>query len=142
MRTEESKPDKIVYIPFFLFSFYFLPFPFFFLPLWTQPEVSQCLFWSLVCPITPCLYIAFSPDDVEGIELLRWEDQQKIRKYLEGGGSQATSAPTVMECSIEVSQTSRATCRRCNQKIMKGEVNHYAHVPCFQIIIYLMVTCF
>ncbi|XP_057509297.1 poly [ADP-ribose] polymerase 1 [Actinidia eriantha] len=61
-------------------------------------------------------------DDVEGIELLRWEDQQKIRKYVEVGGPQYTPSASVMEYGIEVSQTSRATCRHCNQKIMKGEV--------------------
>ncbi|KAA8550776.1 hypothetical protein F0562_002460 [Nyssa sinensis] len=61
-------------------------------------------------------------DDVEGIELLRWEDQQKIRKYLEGAGTPDNSAPAGMECGVEVSQTSRATCKHCNQKITKGEV--------------------
>ncbi|XP_019456536.1 PREDICTED: poly [ADP-ribose] polymerase 1 isoform X1 [Lupinus angustifolius] len=78
-------------------------------------------------------------DDVENLELLRWEDQQKIRKYIEdGGGSSAPSkskatkdggsappkpdATKNAECGIEVSQTSRATCRDCGQKIMKGEV--------------------
>lgn len=62
-------------------------------------------------------------DDVEGLESLRWEDQQKIRKYVEGGGTTNNdNAVTKMEFSIEVSQTSRATCRRCNQKITKGEV--------------------
>lgn len=64
-----------------------------------------------------------SIDDVEGLESLRWEDQQKIRKYVEGGGTTNNdNAVTKMEFSIEVSQTSRATCRRCNQKITKGEV--------------------
>ncbi|XP_059660381.1 poly [ADP-ribose] polymerase 1 [Cornus florida] len=63
-----------------------------------------------------------SLDDVEGIESLRWEDQQKIRKYMEGGGQQNTPAPDAMECGVEVSPTPRATCRHCNQKIMKGEV--------------------
>ncbi|KAL6978642.1 Poly [ADP-ribose] polymerase 1 [Sarracenia purpurea var. burkii] len=62
-----------------------------------------------------------SLDDVEGIELIRWEDQQKIRKYVEAGGPQNTPS-AVMECGIEVSQTSRATCRHCNKKITKGEV--------------------
>lgn len=62
-----------------------------------------------------------SVDDVEGIDLLRWEDQQKIRKYVEGG-SASTTAVSNYECAIEVSQTSRAACRRCNQKIMKGMV--------------------
>ncbi|XP_041008010.1 poly [ADP-ribose] polymerase 1 isoform X1 [Juglans microcarpa x Juglans regia] len=63
-----------------------------------------------------------SIDDVEGIELLRWEDQQKIRKYVEGSGSLASTAVTTTECSIEVSQFSRATCKQCSQKIKKGEV--------------------
>lgn len=63
-----------------------------------------------------------SLDDVEGIELLRWEDQQKIRKYVEGGGPQNPPPPVAMESGIEISQTSRATCRCCNQKIMKGQV--------------------
>lgn len=67
-------------------------------------------------------------DDVEGIESLRWEDQQKIRKYVEegvgGGGGESSdkSAATAMEYGIEVSPTSRATCRHCSQKIMKGQV--------------------
>ncbi|XP_008794292.2 LOW QUALITY PROTEIN: poly [ADP-ribose] polymerase 1 [Phoenix dactylifera] len=62
-----------------------------------------------------------SVDDVEGIDLLRWEDQQKIRKYVEGGSVSATAVSND-ECAMEVSQTSRAACRRCNQKIMKGMV--------------------
>lgn len=61
-----------------------------------------------------------SLDDVEGLELLRWEDQQEIRKYLEGGTTNDTDSGS--EFSIEVSQTSRATCRNCGQKIKKGEV--------------------
>ncbi|KAJ0053580.1 hypothetical protein Pint_01762 [Pistacia integerrima] len=63
-----------------------------------------------------------SLDDVEGLESLRWEDQQKIRKYVEGGGPSNKTAVTTIEYGIEVSQTSRATCKDCNQKIMKGEV--------------------
>ncbi|KAM7260198.1 hypothetical protein ACFE04_015939 [Oxalis oulophora] len=72
-----------------------------------------------------------STDDVEGIESLRWEDQQKIRKYVEDGGSgsgsalpgtstKATAAP--MEHGIEVTQAARASCKHCNQKITKGQV--------------------
>lgn len=66
-----------------------------------------------------------SLDDVEGIESLRWEDQQKIRKYVEegvGSGSSSKSNVTSAEYGIEVSQTSRAICRHCSKKIMKGEV--------------------
>ncbi|KAL5712187.1 NAD(+) ADP-ribosyltransferase [Ranunculus cassubicifolius] len=64
-------------------------------------------------------------DDVYGLDSLRWEDQQKIRKYVEGGvssSSTASSSATVKECGVEVSSTSRATCKLCNQKIIKGEV--------------------
>ncbi|XP_073139928.1 poly [ADP-ribose] polymerase 1 [Henckelia pumila] len=63
-----------------------------------------------------------SVDDVEGLELLRWEDQQTIRKYVDGvGQTDSVAASPVVQCGIEVSPTSRATCRCCNQKITKGE---------------------
>lgn len=75
---------------------------------------------------------AFSIDDVEGIELLRWEDQQKIRKYVEGSGSPASTAVTTTECGIEVAQFSRATCKQCSQKIMKGEVSFYVSLVFFR----------
>ncbi|GAV61586.1 BRCT domain-containing protein/PARP domain-containing protein/zf-PARP domain-containing protein/PARP_reg domain-containing protein/WGR domain-containing protein/PADR1 domain-containing protein [Cephalotus follicularis] len=66
-----------------------------------------------------------SVDDVEGIEALRWDDQQKLRKYVQGDGPTSTVvtkdiAPMVY--GIEASQTSRTTCRHCNQKIIKGEI--------------------
>lgn len=65
-------------------------------------------------------------DDIEGIESLRWEDQQQIRKYVEGNGlpsdaGAASPASVPLAQGIEVSQTSRATCKHCSQKIMKGE---------------------
>ncbi|XP_024981698.1 poly [ADP-ribose] polymerase 1 [Cynara cardunculus var. scolymus] len=67
-----------------------------------------------------------STDDVEGIETLRWEDQQKIRQYVEGGGggggSPSTPAPSATKCTIEASKTARATCKICNEKILTGEV--------------------
>ncbi|KAJ4822115.1 Poly [ADP-ribose] polymerase 1 [Turnera subulata] len=66
-------------------------------------------------------------DDVEGIESLRWEDQQKIRKYVEGSAASpcensAVSSASAMDYGIEASQSSRAACKCCGQKIMKGEV--------------------
>lgn len=86
-------------------------------------------------------------DDVENLETLRWEDQQNIRTYIQssGGGSTSTSkskskstaasaskssaasaskssASKNVEYGIEVSQTSRAACKHCGQKIIKGEV--------------------
>ncbi|XP_010510210.1 PREDICTED: poly [ADP-ribose] polymerase 1-like [Camelina sativa] len=80
-----------------------------------------------------------SVDDVEGIESLRWEDQEKIRKYVESGAGNSTSASTStststsstansakLEYGIEVSQTSRAGCRKCSEKILKGEVRIFS----------------
>jgi poly [ADP-ribose] polymerase len=78
-----------------------------------------------------------SVDDVEGIESLRWEDQQKIRKYVESGAGSNTSTSTgtstsstannaKLEYGIEVSQTSRAGCRKCSEKILKGEVRIFS----------------
>ncbi|KAL1190688.1 Poly [ADP-ribose] polymerase 1 [Cardamine amara subsp. amara] len=78
-----------------------------------------------------------SVDDVEGIESLRWEDQQKIRKYVESGAGNSTSTSTgsstgssagnvKLEYGIEVSQTSRAGCRKCGEKILKGEVRLFS----------------
>lgn len=63
-------------------------------------------------------------DDVEGLESLRWEDQQKIRKYVEEGGASTPSSAAArnVECAVGVSPSARATCRSCNQKIDKGEV--------------------
>ncbi|KAF2566441.1 hypothetical protein F2Q68_00024746 [Brassica cretica] len=75
-----------------------------------------------------------SADDVEGLESLRWEDQQKIRQYVESGaGNNTTSTSTAssggnakLEYGIEVSQTSRAGCRKCSEKILKGEVRVFS----------------
>ncbi|KAL6210669.1 hypothetical protein ACLB2K_015901 [Fragaria x ananassa] len=69
-----------------------------------------------------------STDDIEGLELLRWEDQKKIRDYVQSGASAGPAGPssdtttTSKASGIEVSQTSRATCRLCSQRILKGEV--------------------
>lgn len=58
-----------------------------------------------------------------------------IRKYVESGGPSKNTAKdvasAVAECGIEVSQTSRATCKRCSQKIMKGEVGYYVSLLVF-----------
>uniref|UniRef100_A0A1J3D9A5 Poly [ADP-ribose] polymerase n=1 Tax=Noccaea caerulescens TaxID=107243 RepID=A0A1J3D9A5_NOCCA len=78
-----------------------------------------------------------SVDDVEGLESLRWEDQQKIRKYVEsvagnsismstGKGTSSSGGNAKLEYGIEVSQTSRAGCRKCSEKILKGEVRIFS----------------
>lgn len=45
-------------------------------------------------------------------------------KYVDGAVQSVFSAPAIVGCGIEVSETSSATCRNCNQKIAKGEVGH------------------
>lgn len=62
-------------------------------------------------------------DDVEGIESLRWEDQQKIRKYIETAEQLKSNSIKDTQYGIEVSQNARATCKHCGQKIIKGEVD-------------------
>ena len=90
--------------------------------------------------ITICFKMFTSFDDVEGIDLLRWEDQEKIRKYVEGG-SINTSSTVDSECAIEVSQTSRATCRRCNEKIMKGTVSILSNSSVKFLDIFFQFVC-
>ncbi|KAI3806057.1 hypothetical protein L1987_21948 [Smallanthus sonchifolius] len=84
-----------------------------FMPMWHH---AQCVL-KKAKQIKSC-------DDVEGIETLRWEDQQKIRQYVESGGigSSSAAAPAANKCAIEVSKTARATCKICSEKILTGEV--------------------
>jgi len=96
--------------------------------------LAKCVFlYGLTFARVYCRVLLFTcrVDDVENLESLRWEDQQNIRKYIESGGSSSTATKSgskdvkETECAIEVSQTSRATCRDCSQKIIKGEVGFY-----------------
>ncbi|RYR01019.1 hypothetical protein Ahy_B06g079884 isoform C [Arachis hypogaea] len=63
-------------------------------------------------------------NQINYLETLRWEDQQKVRRYVEAGASTTTKSKSVKdtECGIEVSQNARATCKHCSKKITKGEV--------------------
>ncbi|KAL6871445.1 hypothetical protein ACP4OV_014274 [Aristida adscensionis] len=78
--------------------------------------------------VEPC-QLHLHVDDVQGIDALRWDDQERIRKYV-GSASAATSSATAAssttaipeKCSIEVAQSARASCRRCSEKITKGMV--------------------
>ncbi|KAG8389233.1 hypothetical protein BUALT_Bualt02G0207500 [Buddleja alternifolia] len=65
-----------------------------------------------------------SVDDVEGLETLRWEDQQKIGKYIDSAvqSNSSENVSVVLQCGVEISPTSRAACRNYNQKIAKGEI--------------------
>jgi hypothetical protein len=64
-----------------------------------------------------------SVDDVEGIDALRWDDQEKIRNYV-GSASVATSSTAAApdKCTIEIAPSARTSCRRCSEKIAKGSV--------------------
>ncbi|KAG2641532.1 poly [ADP-ribose] polymerase 1-like isoform X2 [Panicum virgatum] len=64
-----------------------------------------------------------SADDVEGIDALRWDDQEKIRNYV-GSASAATSSTAAVpdKCTIDVAASARTSCRRCSEKITKGTV--------------------
>lgn len=101
------------------------------------------------------LLFLYRVDDVENLESLRWEDQQKIRKYIESGGGGGSGTPKSnagsksnvaskstagknIEYGIEVSQTSRATCKHCGQKIIKGEVGFYYF--CMYSVVIAMVS--
>lgn len=54
---------------------------------------------------------------MEGLELLRWEDQLKIKKYVDDAVVANSTAAANVDCGVEVVPTARATCRTCNQKI-------------------------
>ncbi|KAJ1288363.1 hypothetical protein BS78_02G084100 [Paspalum vaginatum] len=64
-----------------------------------------------------------SVDDVEGIDALRWDDQEKIRNYVGSASASTSSAAAVPDKStIEVAPSARTSCRRCSEKITKGTV--------------------
>ncbi|GJN12065.1 hypothetical protein PR202_ga30309 [Eleusine coracana subsp. coracana] len=62
-----------------------------------------------------------SVDDVEGIDALRWDDQERIRNYV-GSASAATSSTDAVpdKCTIELAPSARSSCRQCSEKITKG----------------------
>ncbi|XP_048549512.1 poly [ADP-ribose] polymerase 1 [Triticum urartu] len=87
-----------------------------------------------------------SVDDVEGIDALRWDDQEKIRNYAANSSTTSTATATASstaaipdKCAIEVAQSARSSCRRCSVKIAKGTVRvsskldgqGWYHVSCF-----------
>ncbi|KAF0888017.1 hypothetical protein E2562_009602 [Oryza meyeriana var. granulata] len=81
-----------------------------------------------------------SVDDVEGIDALRWDDQEKIRSYVGSAPATASSAAAIADkCTIEVAKSARTSCRRCGEKFTKGTVRvssklegqGWYHVSCF-----------
>ncbi|KAK3145292.1 hypothetical protein QOZ80_4AG0326840 [Eleusine coracana subsp. coracana] len=90
-----------------------------------------------------------SVDDVEGIDALRWDDQERIRNYV-GSASAATSSTDAVpdKCTIELAPSARSSCRQCSEKITKGAVRVSAklegqgskglpwyHVKCFHDLV-------
>ncbi|BFI43391.1 hypothetical protein MPTK2_8g18050 [Marchantia polymorpha subsp. ruderalis] len=69
-----------------------------------------------------------SLDDIEGVDDIRLEDSQKLKKYVEDGGEveeaevEEDPAPGDGEYACEISKSSRAACKSCKEKISKGEV--------------------
>lgn len=84
------------------------------------------------------IFTVDSVDDVEGIDLMRWEDQEKIRKYVEGGSINSSLDALPSECAIEVSQTSRASCKHCGKKIDKGIVGYLWMSHLFHLLLFLL----
>uniref|UniRef100_M8BAB1 Poly (ADP-ribose) polymerase 1 n=1 Tax=Aegilops tauschii TaxID=37682 RepID=M8BAB1_AEGTA len=79
-----------------------------------------------------------SVDDVEGIDALRWDDQEKIRNYAANSSTTSTATATASstaaisdKCAIEVAQSARASCRRCSEKIAKGTLTKYKEILTF-----------
>jgi poly [ADP-ribose] polymerase len=65
-----------------------------------------------------------SVDDVEGIDALRWDDQEKIRNYVGSASAAISSTASVPDkCTVDVAPSARTSCRRCSEKITKGTVS-------------------
>eukprot|EP00731_Ephydatia_muelleri_P028216 Em0019g1089a len=64
-------------------------------------------------------------DNIEGFEALRWDDQQKIKKWLqssEGIDDVKKSAPIRHNFEVEHAKSGRSTCRACLSQIDKGSI--------------------
>ncbi|KAI5063068.1 hypothetical protein GOP47_0021615 [Adiantum capillus-veneris] len=76
-------------------------------------------------------------EDIEGIDNLRWDDQQKVRAYFENSapscGGDSAKGVADGDYAIEATKSSQAACKSCNEKIEKGQydVKHgvYGIVP-------------
>ncbi|KAL3678725.1 hypothetical protein R1sor_021681 [Riccia sorocarpa] len=92
-----------------------------------------------------------SLDDIEGIDDVRWEDHQKLKKYVEGGGGKGSTVeeedkdaddsedPGTGDYACENAKSGRAACKSCSEKISKGEVrmstkvdSRYGKVPAWR----------
>ena len=64
-------------------------------------------------------------EDVENIESLRWDDQQKIRKYIESGGGTSTSKLNSSAAEDTeygyISEWSKCSYSTCEPKRIEGK---------------------
>ncbi|XP_034018181.1 poly [ADP-ribose] polymerase 1 isoform X2 [Thalassophryne amazonica] len=73
---------------------------------------------------------AQSTADIAGFSDLRWEDQEKVKKAIESGGSVAGKGQkggakgekTLNEFAVEYAKSNRSTCKGCAQKIEKDQI--------------------
>ncbi|XP_061603098.1 poly [ADP-ribose] polymerase 1 [Cololabis saira] len=75
---------------------------------------------------------AQSSADIAGFSDLRWEDQEKVKKAIEGGGasgggkgdqkSAAKGEKTLNDFAVEYAKSNRSTCKGCEQKIEKDQI--------------------
>ncbi|XP_051881055.1 poly [ADP-ribose] polymerase 1 isoform X2 [Pristis pectinata] len=74
-----------------------------------------------------------SPADVDGLSDLRWDDQEKIKKAIETGGSvggggkgseqgEGKGEKTLSDFAVEYAKSNRSTCKGCGKKIEKDTV--------------------
>lgn len=79
-----------------------------------------------------CFFKKFKPNsssDIGKFDDLRWDDQERIREKISGGGKAASkdevdgvSASSNSEYEIEYAKSGRAKCRKCEDKIEKVKV--------------------
>ncbi|KAF7690537.1 poly [ADP-ribose] polymerase 1 [Silurus meridionalis] len=74
---------------------------------------------------------AQSTSDISGFTDLRWEDQEKVKKAIESGGSVGGKAgrkgagkgeKSLNEFAVEYAKSNRSTCKGCDQKIEKDQI--------------------
>ncbi|KAM9435896.1 poly [ADP-ribose] polymerase 1 [Clarias gariepinus] len=72
-----------------------------------------------------------STSDISGFADLRWEDQEKVKKAMEGGGSVSGKAggkgagkgvKSLTDFAVEYAKSNRSTCKGCEQKIEKDQI--------------------
>ncbi|XP_060772355.1 poly [ADP-ribose] polymerase 1 [Neoarius graeffei] len=72
-----------------------------------------------------------STSDISGFSDLRWEDQEKVKKAIESGGSVGGKAgrkgagkgeKTLNDFAVEYAKSNRSTCKGCEQKIEKDQI--------------------